>query len=342
MTMTTANNTQNSLVTAPRRAFTLIELLVVIAIIVLVISIIIPALGGARDVARKTSTKSLMTQLSTAIGDYRNDHDGAMPGLFSPAELGDPANVAFGLTAMENVMLDLYGEEAIGNGTDTITLDPAGTGAIDVGLDLLGAGDHIHFAPPATNMVAQENQIGAIDKRLPDLIDAFGNPIIIWVEDPGAPSTPIDVDDVAQENSSTQRSRFYWNSNAAFLDVPVLGKTGAQQLANSLLSSNFSAAERIDAIAALTGDPASPTPVGFDVNTVLPAKSRGSYVIQSAGSDGIFFSKNERGGKSLPMNELKYAWNFFKADGTRIKDETDNTTSEDIISGFNDLIVSGK
>lgn len=326
-----------------RRAFTLIELLVVIAIIVLVISIIIPALGGARDVARKTSTKSLMTQLSTSIGEFRNDHDGAMPGLFTPAEIGDANNAAFGLTAMENVMLDLYGEEAIGNGTDTITLDPTASGTgIDVGLDLLGAGDHIHFAPPATSLVAQENQLGTIDKRLPDLVDAFGNPIIIWVEDPGAPSTPLDVDDVAQIDSGTQRSRFYWNSNAAFLNVPVLGKTGAQQFANSMISTGPNGGDLQEAIAAITGDPASPTPVGFDVNSVLPAKSRGSYVIQSAGSDGIFFSKNERGGKSLPMDELKYAWNFFKADGTRITDEADNTTSEDIISGFNDLIVSGK
>lgn len=328
------------------RGFTLIELLVVIAIIILIISIILPALGGARRIARSTATKSLMTQLSASIGQYRNDHDGEMPGPFTPAELGDTNNEMFGLTAMENAMLDLNSPNAIGQGIDVINLDPAADGkGINVGLDLLGTGDGIYFEPAADNMVAQEGnkQLGTIDKRLPDLVDAFGNPILLWAEDQGAPSTPTDIADVAAVKSA-QRSRFYWNSNAAFLDADLLGKNAGRQKALSLLSSDVGTQQLPEGLAALTGDPGSPSPSAFTVMDVLPGSSRGAFILHSAGPDNVFLSKEDRGGKRLPMGELAYKWNFFKADGTRLLTDADTPvpTSEDIISGFDDLIVSGK
>lgn len=329
------------------RGFTLIELLVVIAIIILIISIILPALGGARRIARSTASKSLMTQLSTSIGSYRNDHAGEMPGPFTQAELGDEGNVAFGLTALENAMLDLASPNAIGQGIDQITLDPVGDGKndIDIGLDLLGTGDGVYFDPSGDNMVAQEGetQVGAIDKRLPDLVDAFGNPILLWAEDEGAPSTPTSLSDVAAVKSA-QRSRFYWNSNAAFLDAEFLGKNAGNQRALSLLSSTVGTQALAPGLAALTGDPGSPSPADFDVNSVLPGSSRGAFILHSPGPDNVYLSTEDRGSKRLPMGELAYKWNFFKADGTRLQTDADPPvdTSEDVIGGFDDLIVSSK
>ncbi len=332
------------------RGFTLIELLVVIAIIILIISIIIPALGGARRIARSTASKSLMTQLSTSIGSYRNDHNGEMPGPFTQVELGDTNNEMFGLTALENAMLDLTSPNAIGRGIDLINLDPADDGkGIDIGLDLLGTGDGIYFDPSGDNMVAQEGDTQgglngtAIDKRLPDLVDAFGNPILLWVEDEGAPSTPTDIVDVAAVKSS-QRSRFYWNSNSAFLDAEFLGKNAGRQRALSLLSSTVGTEALAPGLAALTGDPGSPSPAAFTEMNVLPGSSRGSFILHSPGPDNVYLSSEDRGGKRLPMGELAYKWNFFKADGTRLQTDSDMPvdTSEDLISGFDDLIVSGK
>jgi prepilin-type N-terminal cleavage/methylation domain-containing protein len=42
--------------TATRRAFSLVELITVVTIIGVVIAILVPALGGARNIAKKTAT----------------------------------------------------------------------------------------------------------------------------------------------------------------------------------------------------------------------------------------------------------------------------------------------
>ncbi len=322
-----------------RSGFTLLELLVVIAIIILIISITLPALSGARDIARTTSSRALMTNLSTAIGQYRNDNDDQMPGPFTQVELGSSNNQMVGLTAMENAMLDLVAADAIGNGDDQISLDPAGTGGIDVGLDLIGAGSS-YFDITATNYVAQTDglQLGTVDPRLPDLVDAFGNPVLLWVEDTGAPLPPADIDEFAAIDSESGRARFYWNTNAAFLDAPFLGKSGEPQFAESILSSARDAADRQNAMAALLGDPGSPTPaVGLTADNVLPASARGRYIIQSAGRDGVFLSAEDKNTAGLAYRD-----NFFLRDGSRLTDDADEVTSEDVIDATNDIIVSGR
>jgi len=70
------------------QAFTLTELLVVIAIIALLVGIAVPSLMGARKSAKKMREKNNITNMSTAIESFKNDH-GFYPesGLRSP---GDP------------------------------------------------------------------------------------------------------------------------------------------------------------------------------------------------------------------------------------------------------------
>lgn len=321
------------------RGFTLIELLVVIAIIVVVISIIVPAVGGARRVARSTSSKALMSQVSTSIQTFRNDNDGRMPGYYTPAELGSAANTALGLTAMENAMLELAAPNAIEKGDNQTAIDLGGN-VVNVDFNLIGVGAGVYFTPTADNFVAQVDgqQVGAIDQGLPDLVDAFGHPILLWAEDPAAPRTPSDLADFAAVESNN-RSRFYWNTNAAFLSTTQLGKSGRDQTTLSLIGSG--ASDLPEAMAAVLGDPGSPTPVDYTAATVLPGSPRGSYVIQSAGADGVYLGNRDKGARVLPGGELRYQYNFFDGTG-RITGASGQLTTIDVLSEFDDTFVSGK
>ena len=91
-------------------------------------------------------------------------------------------------------------------------------------------------------------------------------------------------------------------------------------------------------MAALLGDPGSPTPaVGLTADNVLPAAARGRYIMQSAGRDGLFLSTDDKN-----TNNLRYRDNFFLSDGSRLLDDADQPTSEDVIDATNDIIVSGR
>ena len=105
--MRTGTNPTRHPTTLSRPGFTLIELLVVIAIIAVLIALLIPAVGGARESARKTSTKALMTAVANGVNQFRTDK-GRLPGYFSQNELGNTDNRT-GMTSMQNAIIELAG-----------------------------------------------------------------------------------------------------------------------------------------------------------------------------------------------------------------------------------------
>jgi prepilin-type N-terminal cleavage/methylation domain-containing protein/prepilin-type processing-associated H-X9-DG protein len=74
-----------------RRGFTLIELLVVIAIIAILAAILFPVFNRARESARATTCRSDLKQLATAVGMYREDHDGKVVPAVQPLPTGNSA-----------------------------------------------------------------------------------------------------------------------------------------------------------------------------------------------------------------------------------------------------------
>lgn len=340
-----------------RPAFTLIELLVVILIIGIVIAIIVPALGNVRDVAKGTATKSLMNEVQNACTQFLQDEN-RLPGYFDARDMGHADNLNRGMSAMENVMLDLAGGivPTGSAGPNVVTVGPRSNAStwISVDTDLIGvasSSNKAYFTPPKKNYIAQTNdghQIGqaghtAADgqPQLPDLVDAWRAPILFWAQDE-ATVTRIDaIDDIAAVDSSTGavKSRFYWASNACFLGATALGDKGFNQTDTSAGKFSLLAPTVTDAVASLgaaLGHPAYPN----TLDNTLPTAVRGRFMLQSSGRDGFYFSSKDRGAKNFATTLMVFERNFEAADGSPYT-ENGKPVTKDILADFDDMIISG-
>lgn len=292
-----------------RRGFSLVEMLVVLLILTIVISIVIPSLQAARNTARKSATNSLMASLATAVGQFKQSQS-RLPGYFPVREMGAATNAANGFSAMENIMADLAGgvttdsaTGSVANACDT-TNNPViavGPGATKVNIDVgrIGAteggakGEAVagYFRPDPKFFArqCQPNQRtpgGPTDARsaMPVLVDAWGQPILAWVQDQLPPGSSFAM---AQEDAGSGRARFYRVSNACFLDATSLGKLKEDQTdatTGSLLArTNPGAANSING---LVGNPA------------FANEARGMMLFHSAGTNGVYLGRSERGGKT--------------------------------------------
>jgi prepilin-type N-terminal cleavage/methylation domain-containing protein len=340
------------------QGFTIVELLVVIVIITLVISIIVPTLGNVRTTAKATTSRALMADFMNASGAFSNDRRRA-PGYFSAVDMGSDENGTRGMSAMENAMLDLAGADAIvaASGSDTIEVGPIATDTIFVNPALIGVGDNVYFQADEKNLVAQTTDAvlvkqfgvaghtaGEGELQLPDLVDNFGQPYLLWEED----TTSLErmshtAPNFAFIDSSSNRGRYYWNANAAFLNSNSLGKFGKDQTpvpgggaAYSLIGSGVPDNSKIDSLTGFLGSPSFP-----DEERDHPLASRGRIVIHSAGADGYYLGSKDSGFKKLKSTTLLYERNFIGADGNPYTDEDGNPESIDIVEGFDDIVVTG-
>ncbi|MDP1661016.1 MAG: prepilin-type N-terminal cleavage/methylation domain-containing protein [Phycisphaerales bacterium] len=274
-------------------AFSLVELLVVIAIIGVVIAILIPALAGARRQSRKVATMATLRDLSNASNQFFTDNK-RNPGYFSPAAMGAAANATAngGFTGMQNLLLDIAGgiTQAPPSAGVIFDVGPGGSTPVRIDLTKIGASGtgKGYFAPDKSSLVADSGLVGSANNQLmPQIVDAFGNPILAWVADE-RPSTEF-----AADNSSTL-AKFYWASNAGVLTSTRIGRDQRDQNNSSMLGGSF-ATGRVATMAALLGNPAFPQ----QNDPTKPAAAKGSIVFQSAGSDGFFMGRYDNATKSF-------------------------------------------
>jgi hypothetical protein len=162
--------------------------------------------------------------------------------------------------------------------------------------------------------------------------------------------------------SATAPARFYYNSNRCFLAADRLGKKLIDQtdpLKGSLFAPASASSPVADAdqqvtnLMAVLGSPGAPntnndaTGVAGNNNTafILPQAARGNFVIMSAGVDGSYFGRKDKGasqGEDAAGNQaLFYGLNFKTMNGGQHVDNAGKIQSIDLTSAFDDIVVSG-
>ncbi|MFK7758590.1 MAG: prepilin-type N-terminal cleavage/methylation domain-containing protein [Phycisphaerales bacterium] len=385
-----------------RDGFSLVEMLMVIAIIALLIAILLPALNGARDTALKVSTQSMMADFTNATQRFGNDNAGRNPGYFTEAQMGHSDNEVIGMSAIENAMIELggtsvvIGSEAnpdaqgrIDPDSGIIAIGPRNSGDVPnavINLNLIG-GQGAYFSPDNQFWRVQDHradlggQFGTPAAEgqvlMPDLVDAWGNPMLGWAKDPSAPGSVfvgegadamevyrqvarLNSDGLGDPDSNEGPAWFYAASNAAFLEAESFGSSSINMAADpttgraSVLSSGVNDDERLRSLASVLASPSSyqldPAIDGIgnaSFEDIFPSTARGRFIIHSAGSDGVFMSSQDQGWSENANTDTGYRMDFgnsflSQSDQRYIDDKNGSFTSIDLAEPFDDLLFGSK
>ncbi len=293
------------------RGFSMTELLVVIAIIAVLAGILLVAMRGVRETGLRTQTESTMQEFSKACDTFQIEH-GFYPGIVPETILAGSTTPP--LSGTENALLDMMGGAIRGDDPrygdtafdewDEIIIDDSNTlglGKIKVNVNLIGDGPVIngrpyppYFTPGAAALGVAKGQVGppvfgTESSGLPDLLDAWGQPII-YVR--SMRSTGLLVGDVAD----TPPPQFSRTAMTPYTESTALGEFGKDQTTLSILTGP-SLAVPDATFAQIIRHP------GFgEPDKPLQSTARGAYVLISAGPDGIYFSR--RDGPGSPSNPV--------------------------------------
>lgn len=316
------------------RGFTLTELLIVVGIIAILIGVLVPGFGRVREAARNASTRSVMSNVSSAVVSFRNDH-ARMPGYFDNERLGSwETNEQF-VTQNENAVLELAGgvvedphasaSELNGRvlpadaspsewqfiemrvGSRNVVVDTLGVGHAEGAY--LQVGESFLRSPAPEDRLAHSGMSEASERRPPAVLDAWGRPLLLWFanESPGRLPEFADFSIERHANQDDpsdggeREARFYWWKNAGYLAAEAqatYSTIGAEMTPDG--APGGVAKPVIRSIAAALGHPefaSEPDENGFTV----PMASLGSVIVQSAGGDEVFLSN--RVGRFAPAGQ---------------------------------------
>ncbi len=301
--------------TSTGRAFSLVELLVVLTIITIVIGVLIPSLRAARSSARTVATQAIIKDLSSASQSFKVDNK-RNPGYFSPVEMGAGTNVSAGFSQMQNLLLDLAG--GVTSDPASPKVGPGPTTMVNVDFGLIGATNNApsnpvnlgstggYFSPDKRNLEVIAGRVSTGDNaRMPDIVDAFGQPILAWSAD-----TRKGTKFAAENSDGEEPARFYWASNATYLRSDSLGREAKRQHddgnenTGSLIGSGtggsglgrfvITGPGTNGALAVLLANPAF-------LNTITvpptPGEPRGTLVFHSGGRDGVYLNNLDSGAR---------------------------------------------
>lgn len=373
------------------RGFSLIEMLLVIAIVAVLVGLLLPVLSGARSSALKVSTAAMMADLNNAASRFSNDNSGRSPGYFSESKMGSVENWdtaaqdGVGMSAMENAMLELGGTSVVlgrADDPDVTAADP-NAGIIQIGpstepedqvivnINAIG-GEGAYFSPDAMRFIAQDHggngngQAGSAagigQELMPDLLDAWSNPLLLWSQDQTArgsiqPDSDPDLvyEQFTQVDSETGPAWFYLASNAAFLEATEFSTQGINVAGDpalglsSVIGGGVGDADRIRSVSTMLAssgsfllDPAATDLSSAAFEQVFPSRPRGRFIVQSAGIDGLYMSNTDTGwignGQTDTDYSLYFGTNYISPGGNRLADDAGAFTNIDMMDEFDDLL----
>ncbi len=320
-------------------AFTLIELLVVVSIIALLIGILIAVLGNVRDASKKTASVALCNDVINASAQFTIDTR-RTPGRFDARIMGAEGNIDSGFSNSENVLLDLAGgivvddlvngmlngspanapapsDEPDDPGFTHVQVGPRETAGSPVtattvqvnnalvGTEKAGGG---YLQLKSDHLQAVQGQAGddpgsAPRRGMVDILDSFGQPLLIWTADESAGAQPENFSLLESQVSGTPTASevapFYWMSNGSYLSATALGERARDQSTLSTMGSGNTTTvlgrqKRVHSLDGVLGSPSFPRQDPINSNGLLiPAKARGSVVVISAGPDQVYFAKKQ-------------------------------------------------
>lgn len=314
----------------PRRAFTLVEVLVVIGIIVLLLGLLLPAIAAVRAAADNSKTEGIISEFSKACEQFQLEH-GFPPGLVPDAALAQQAaGGAPELSSTENALLHLMGGYILATDPNYATTTgriydytawggpefkikadaalPGRPSEMGEGPVINGKQYGAYYTPGQDEFAIARGQIGEPDFQVPDLLDAWGTPIIYIkrsrsvgpiVGDGTANPGPQFVREGANSYLlATQLAELASNQvpGGGTLEYSMLNETGG----GASLNGNVTVAEWN--LMVLIGHQAFQTTGGG--GEIWYSQPRGDFVLISAGEDGVYLSRNEKIGQAPNENEI--------------------------------------
>ena len=308
-----------------RRAFTLVELLVVIALIGVLAALLLSALSSAQQRARATQTTSTMEAFAAACETFFQDH-GQYPGVVPEALLAQDAEANDGIpriSSLENALYHMMGgyrilgvhpdyaqfngyEMSFGNGNNEITVKFA------INSELLGDGPLIggrqypsYFTPPEGTLVKAFGQVGD-EENLVDVVDAWGQPMALLRRQRTVGVLP---NNRSGNDGNPETWQFRTEGAAPYFEAGLsgLGELRKQQAfsnnAPTCILSQENTAFFEGNVGRILANPAIREGAGNPND--LYTQPRGSMLLLSAGSDGVFFSSQDGpGSEDSPISNI--------------------------------------
>lgn len=311
--------------------FSLTELLVVIAIIVLLVGLLLVALKHVRGKALRTQTESLMNAFASSCAAFQVEN-GYYPEMIPDdvlAKAGLAPNAEI-ISSTENALLAMMGGARVLSPNDTNPASPAvieynnfgtaptavvheftfavGAGGgwkLKVDKTQIGQGPLINGKPRASYFTPGPNDLRPVEGQvneangfpLPDLVDAWGQPILFVKK--ARDTGPL----VADVNMTNALPQFTWAGTQNYLNSTGLGEMGKPQGTKTILGIGAASQKNNIAAVVLEHPSSYKAPNVGDPGAPLRGTARGAFMLLSAGPDGVFFAINDGpGSEATPLN----------------------------------------